>query len=142
MLCNARKKNQDTCREKEGTCLGVSGLALWAPSRVGVCALQIFCIIIITFQDVENDLWINYSLYFDFVTAKQNADVNKQLNTVVKTTEESQLAKLNAEKFVEKLQQSIDEKSSSEEQLKMDMAGRQKLLLGMLNADLWLSTFH
>ena len=62
----------------------------------------------------------------------QNADVSRQLTTVVKTTEESQLAKLNAEKFVEKLQQSIDAKSSSEEKLKADLAARQKRILGEL----------
>ncbi|XP_033628171.1 huntingtin-interacting protein 1-like isoform X1 [Asterias rubens] len=60
---------------------------------------------------------------------RTNADVSRQLTTVVKTTEESQLAKLNAEKFVEKLQQSIDAKSSSEEKLKADLAARQKRIL-------------
>ena len=49
VLCNARKRTQDTYREREGACPGVSGFAPWAPSRVDtvVCALQIFCIIII-----------------------------------------------------------------------------------------------
>ena len=47
VLCNARKRTQDTSREREGACPGVSGFAPWAPSRVDMCALQIFCIIII-----------------------------------------------------------------------------------------------
>ena len=47
VLCNARKRTQDTYREREGACPGVSGFALRAPSRVDMCALQIFCIIII-----------------------------------------------------------------------------------------------
>ena len=47
VLCNARKRTQNTYREREGACPGVSGFAPWAPSRVDMCALQIFCIIII-----------------------------------------------------------------------------------------------
>ena len=50
MLCNARKRTQDTYREREGACPGVSGFAPWAPSRVDMCALQIFCSIIIIAQ--------------------------------------------------------------------------------------------
>ena len=45
MLCNARKRTQDTYREREGACPGVSRFAPLAPSRVDMCALQIFCII-------------------------------------------------------------------------------------------------
>ena len=47
VLCNARKRTQDAYREREGACPGVSGFAPWASSRVNMCALQIFCIIII-----------------------------------------------------------------------------------------------
>ena len=47
MSCNARKRTQDTCREREGACPGVSGFVPWAPSRVDMWAQQIFCIIII-----------------------------------------------------------------------------------------------
>ena len=47
VLCNARKRTQDTYREREGACPCVSGFVPWAPSRVDMCALQIFCIIII-----------------------------------------------------------------------------------------------
>ena len=47
VLCNARKITQDTYREREGACPGVSGFAPRAPSRVDMCALQNFCIIII-----------------------------------------------------------------------------------------------
>ena len=50
MLCNARKRTQDTYREREGACPGVSGFAPRAPSRVDMCALQIFCIIIIVIK--------------------------------------------------------------------------------------------
>ncbi|XP_022109493.1 huntingtin-interacting protein 1-like isoform X2 [Acanthaster planci] len=60
---------------------------------------------------------------------RSNADVTKQLNTVMKMTEESQLAKLNAEKFVEQLQQSVEEKSAAEDRLKGKMAAKQKLIL-------------
>ena len=44
---NARKRTQDTYCELEGACPGVAGFAPSAPSRVDMCALQIFCIIII-----------------------------------------------------------------------------------------------
>ena len=47
VLCNAHNRTQDTYRERERACPGVSGFAPWAPSRVDMCALQIFCIIII-----------------------------------------------------------------------------------------------
>ncbi|XP_038059088.1 huntingtin-interacting protein 1-like isoform X2 [Patiria miniata] len=60
---------------------------------------------------------------------RTNAEVSKQLNTVVKTTEESEKAKMNAEKFVEQLQQSVDEKSAAEDRLKSKMAAKQKLIL-------------
>ena len=39
-------RTRDTYREREGACPGVSGFAPWAPNRVDMCALQIFCIII------------------------------------------------------------------------------------------------
>ena len=42
-----RKRTQDTYREREGACPGVSGFAPWAPSRVDMCALQIFCIVML-----------------------------------------------------------------------------------------------
>ena len=33
--------------KEKGACPGVSGFAPWAPSRVDMCMLQVFCIIII-----------------------------------------------------------------------------------------------
>ena len=45
VLCNARTRTQDTYREREGACPGVSGFAAWAPSRVDMCALQILSLL-------------------------------------------------------------------------------------------------
>ena len=56
MLCNTRKRTQNTYREREGACPGVSGFAPWAPSRVDMCVLQIFCIIIIIITCVASEI--------------------------------------------------------------------------------------
>ena len=48
VCCVMHVKEPRTLIVKEkGACPGVSGFAPWAPSRVDMCALQIFCIIII-----------------------------------------------------------------------------------------------
>ena len=49
-VMHVKKPRTLTCivKEKEA-CPGVSGFAPWAPSRVDMCALQIFCIIIMIF---------------------------------------------------------------------------------------------
>ncbi|PIK51652.1 putative huntingtin-interacting protein 1 isoform X2, partial [Apostichopus japonicus] len=43
---------------------------------------------------------------------RKHADVTKQLGKVQKTTEEQEMARLNAERFVERLQQSVEEKNA------------------------------
>ena len=70
------------------------------------------------------------SLICLFIYLLQNAEVNKQLQTVSKATEEQQQARQHAEKFVQELQKSVDEKKSAEDQLKQKMQEEQRKLLG------------
>ncbi|PIK47307.1 putative huntingtin-interacting protein 1 isoform X3 [Apostichopus japonicus] len=60
---------------------------------------------------------------------RKHADVTKQLGKVQKTTEEQEMARLNAERFVERLQQSVEEKNAKEEMIKNEAVSQRKALL-------------
>ncbi|XP_071848191.1 huntingtin-interacting protein 1-like isoform X2 [Apostichopus japonicus] len=60
---------------------------------------------------------------------RKHADVTKQLGKVQKTTEEQEMARLNAERFVERLQQSVEEKNAKEETIKNEAVSQRKALL-------------
>lgn len=56
--------------------------------------------------------------------------MTKQLGKVQKTTEEQEMARLNAERFVERLQQSVEEKNAKEETIKNEAVSQRRALLG------------
>ena len=76
VLCNARKRTQDTYHEREGAFPGVSGFVPWAPSRVDMCVLQIFCIIINLgrlYMHMKNKI-LNVSKFLKFIYPFMNGN--------------------------------------------------------------------
>ncbi|XP_033111530.1 huntingtin-interacting protein 1-like isoform X2 [Anneissia japonica] len=57
---------------------------------------------------------------------RKNADVNKQLSTIAKTTEETEFAKRETEVLVQSLQKTVDERMSEEEQLRRKLERQRK----------------
>ncbi|KAJ8043770.1 Huntingtin-interacting protein 1 [Holothuria leucospilota] len=60
---------------------------------------------------------------------RKHADVTKQMGRIQKSTEEQEMARLQAEKFVEQLQQSVEERKISEETVKNEAAAQRRVLL-------------
>ena len=82
VLCNACKRTWNTYREREGGLGPVfSGFAPWAPSRVDMCALEIFCIII-------NIIKISKCCYFSCKKNKTETVLNHQFWHLVEVNRE------------------------------------------------------